>query len=113
MKGAAISSPLYGLGQAFSSHTSRVEVPPGAIVTLALDPGLRAARRRRAVEGDFDAVEEGLGLWAVGTALKGGFLDFLRNSMSQNTLTRRGLNRKTRIFERDRAIFVPSSARKA
>ena len=71
----------YEIGQACSSHTSRVEVPPGAIVTVTLDLDLRPARRRRAADPDFDVVDDGLGLWAVGTALKGAFWDFLRISM--------------------------------
>jgi len=86
----------YEIGQACSSHTSRVEVPPGAIVTVTLDLDLRPARRRR--EPGFDAVDDGLGLWAVGTALKGVFWDFLRISMNQVTRTRRQLNRKKKDF---------------
>ena len=85
MKGAAVPSALYGNGQAFSNHTSRVEVPPGAIVTVTLDFGLRPARGRRRVEADFDPVDDGLRSWAVGTALKGAFWDFLRMSMEQST----------------------------
>ena len=98
MKGAAVPSALYGNGQAFSNHTSRVEVPPGAIVTVTLDLDLRPARRRRAAEPDFDAVDDGLGSWAVGTALNGAFWDFLRISMEQSTRAERLLNRKKKDF---------------
>ena len=113
MKGSAVPSAFDGIGQAFSSHTSRVEVPPGAIVTATFDFGLRPPRGRRRVEPDFDPVDDGLRSCAVGTALEGAFWDFLRISMESQYARETAAQLEKDDFERKRATFVLSSGRKA
>jgi hypothetical protein len=114
MEAAARPSGFNGLRQAFSSQTSRVEVPAGPIMTAAFGLRFRGAPtvRFRAFLRVFGPTDEGFGSCAVGVPPKGGFLDLLLVSMDKSMSAQLLHNLKMRSFEQPDGLSVLPSGQK-